>query len=274
MNNTTLSAITALLITTTGLSASTSISLDTNETVATQSAQKDIRVVPVAKVEKPKVQTVQNTKPQTPAVVVNVNTNGQQQVAVTTIKPQPKPIVKVNKYDDTIEYAKAVKNNYAVGEEIKIKLSLKRDAYIYFWTISADGKGYLILPNNLEAFNKYKKKTAYVVPERSADYQFVSDRVGVEEVFVLATSKPISKNEILKIFSDKTSNIVPTAPKVKIEIFMTKDIQVIAKKEKFQYDVESFQIGVREAVKPKPTNTVTPVKVETTGTHVNITVNH
>ena len=250
MKKTTLSAITALLIATTGIHASISISLDDNKTT-----NKNVIVVP---------NSTQVTKPTTPAVVVNVNTPTEQ-VTITQTTPKPK----VEKYDDTISYAKAVKNNYLVGEEIKIKLSLKRDAYIYFWTISPDGKGYLILPNDFEVFNSYKKNTDYVVPERSADYQFVSDRVGVEEVFVLATSKPISKNEMLKIFSQKSSGIVPTAPKGKIQNFMTKDIIVIAKKEKFEYDLESFQIGVREATKPVVT---TPIKVETSATQVNITI--
>lgn len=263
MKHTTLSAITALLIATTAIEATTSVSLEENSSQIVTSGAKDIQVVPKVKVDK--------VKPTTQPVVVNVNTPTHQ-VTVTEHTPNPtvKPTPTMQSYKDTITYAKAVKNNYVVGEEIKIKLSLKRDAYIYFWTVSADGKGYLILPNDLESFNKYKKETAYVVPEQSADYQFVSDRVGVEEVFVLATSKPISKHEITKIFKDKTSNIVPTAPKEKMRTFVSKDIVVLAKQEQFDYDIKSLLIGVREAPKQEVKKETT--KVDKASTKITVTI--
>ena len=179
-----------------------SISLDDNKT----DNSKNVQVVPAKTTVKAK-----------PTTVVNVITDADK---VTVTQDRPKPIVKVKKYDDTITYAKAVKNNYLVGEPIKIKLKLKRDAYIYFWTISNDGKGYMILPNNFEAFNAYKKDTA--------------------------------------------SGVVPTAPKEEIQTFISKDLIVIAKKEKFQYDIESFQIGVRTTQETTPH----------TATQVNINITH
>ena len=249
----------------TGVHATTEHSIDTNKT----SNKKNIKVVATTKIES---QTAQSSKikPNTSNVIVNVNTSNQQVTITTTAKP--KPTHKVNKYDNSIKYAKAVKNNYVVGENIKIKFSLKKNAYIYFWTLSSNGKGYLILPNDFEDFNTYKKNKEYIVPKESADYQFISDRVGVEEVFLLSTSKPISKKQMLKIFSDKTSNVVPTAPKGNIQNFIRKDIIVIAKKEKFTYDVKSFQIGVRKAPKTAKPTTVTPVIIQTDGTKINIKI--
>ena len=148
-------------------------------------------------------------------------------------------------YGDTIVYAKGAKSNYRVGEPIKIQLKLKRDAYIYFWTVSANGNGYLILPNNLESYNRYRANSHYVVPERSADYEFVSDRAGVEQVFVLATNKKIDRGQIEAIFNQRAGGVIPRATNKNIRSFVTKDIVVIAKQKNMKYDIASFRIGVQ-----------------------------
>lgn len=221
MLKTTLSTITALLITATALNADVN-----NKSIAIEDmgAKKGI--------------IVEATEP-TPAQVM------------TPAKPS-------NGYGDTIVYARSAKSNYRVGEPIKIQLKLKRDAFIYFWTVSANGNGYLILPNNLESYNRYKANTNYVVPERSASYEFVSDRAGVEQVFVLATNKKISTNQIKAIFNQRAGGVIPKANNKSIRNFITKDIIVIAKQNNMKYDIASFQIGVQDN---RPT------------TSVNITVN-
>ena len=162
----------------------------------------------------------------------------------TDVRTTNKPTLSVKKYDDTIVHTKALKNHYAIGEKIKIELELKRDAYIYFWTISHDGKGYLILPNDFNVVKKYQAKKS-IIPEKTALYDFASDRAGVEEVFVLATSKPISFNQFSKIFNTK-SGLIPTASQSNISIFIQKDIFAIAKQEKFQYDMQSFLIQIHQ----------------------------
>lgn len=147
-------------------------------------------------------------------------------------------------YGDTIIYSKSSKKSYGVNEPITIQLKLKRDAYIYFWTIGSSGKGYLVLPNNFESFNRYKKNTHYVVPERSAKYQFISDRVGTEKVYVLATDKIIDHKKIASIFSGRVGGLVPVATKKNIERFITKDLRVVAKKQTLKFVIKSFQIPI------------------------------
>jgi hypothetical protein len=209
MLKTTLSTITALLITATALNADVN-----NKSIAIDDigAKKGI--------------IVEATEP-TPAQVM------------TPAKPS-------NGYGDTIVYARSAKSNYRVGEPIKIQLKLKRDAFIYFWTVSANGNGYLILPNNLESYNRYKANTNYVVPERSASYEFVSDRAGVEQVFVLATNKKISTNQIKAIFNQRAGGVIPKANNKSIRNFVTKDIVVIAKQNNMKYDIASFKIGIQD----------------------------
>jgi len=176
-------------------------------------------------------------------IVVETTPPVERATAAQTIRPA----TSTAGYSDTIVYASGAKNNYTVDEPIHIKLKLKRKAYIYFWTISANGKGYLILPNDLESFNTYKAKTNYVVPERSADYDFVSDRAGVEQVYVLATDKKIKLSKIKSIFQNRQ------ATNKDIKKFVTKDIKVIARTQKLKYDIASFQIQVHDK-QPTPAN--------------------
>jgi len=165
-------------------------------------------------------------------------------VVVATAQQNMRPVSSTRSYRDTIIYARGAKKEYAVGEPIKVQLKLRRNAYIYFWTVGADGRGYLILPNNLDSFNKYQRNTQYAVPNRKALYHFISDRVGVEKVFVLATNKKIDKGTIQSIFDKKAGGVIPMASYKSIKSFVEKDIRVVAKKQKFKYDIRAFEIGV------------------------------
>jgi len=188
----TLSLVTAVVLGVSGdiTDKSINISIDDNHSNIT----KNIRVVPTA--------------------VININQSS-----------NPAPIIDEVNYDNNIDYARGVKNNYLVGEDIKVKLFLKMDSYIYFWTIGSNGKGYLILPNDFNTVKQYRANMEHVIPEDNADYQFVSDRVGVEEVFVLATSKPISFKKIQGIFNSK-SGVIPTASRDSINSFMKLELEV------------------------------------------------
>lgn len=227
MLNKTLSAITAIVIGTSGLAADTmdkSVSVSINPDMG---SKKGVMVIDTSS---------------TPQVVAPV---AQPRILKPTAAQVIQPAVSSSGYADTIVYASGAKNYYEVGESIKIKLKLKRRAFIYFWTIGSSGKSYRILPNNLESYNDYKANTNYVVPPRSAAYDFVSDSEGIEQVYVLATNKKISQAKLESIFNQKAGGIVPMATNKSIKKFMTKDIQVIARTQNLKYDIESFQVQVR-----------------------------
>ncbi len=195
-------------------------------------------------------------------VVVAAPTAGQHSSSQQRIEPAPS----TQGYKDTIVYARGAKKEYAVGEPIRVQLKIKRNAYIYFWTISYDGRGYLIMPNDFTSFNKFTRNTEYVVPERSAKYEFVSDRAGVEEVYVLATTKKISEKRIGAIFNKKAGGVIPVASSKNIKNFVSKDIMAIAKRENIKYDIERFDIAIYDD-RPEAANQ------KTEGTSVNITIN-
>ena len=227
MLNKTLSAITAIVIGTSGLAADTmdkSVSVSINPDMG---SKKGVVVIDTSS---------------TPQVVAPV---AQPRILKPTAAQVIQPAVSSSGYADTIVYASGAKNYYEVGESIKIKLKLKRRAFIYFWTIGSSGKSYRILPNNLESYNDYKANTNYVVPPRSAAYDFVSDSEGIEQVYVLATNKKINQAKLESIFNQRAGGIVPMATNKSIKKFMTKDIQVIARTQNLKYDIESFQVQVR-----------------------------
>lgn len=229
MLNRTLSAITAVVIGVSGLSADAmdkSVSVSINPDTGNKKGVVVVDTSSAPQVVAPLAQTVQARR-----------------VAPIPLKPTAaqvmQPAVSSTGYADTIVYASGVKNYYEVGEAIKIKLKLKRKAFIYFWTIGSSGKSYRILPNDLESYNTYKAHTNYVVPPRSAAYDFASDAEGIEQVYVLASNKKINTAKLQSIFAQKSVS------QKSMRKFMTKDIQVIARTQNLKYDIESFQIQVR-----------------------------
>jgi len=247
MLNRTLSAITAIVIGTSGLSAGTAVDKSIAVSINPDAgAKKSIVVVPTGTSASTTVYNYEGTS----NVEEDLSTD-----SMGIIEPTPiqviQPAVSSSGYEDTIIYASGVKNHYKVDEPIHIKLKLKRNAYIYFWTISASGKGYLILPNNLESYNRYKAHTNYVVPEHSADYDFVSDRAGIEQVYVLATNKKIDQRKIKSIFKNRQ------ATNKDIRKFVTKDIKVIARTKKIKYDIASFQVQVHDKNNPQSNINIT-----------------
>ena len=171
------------------------------------------------------------------------------------------PATSSSGFSDTIVYASSAKKSYMVNESINIRLKLKRKAFIYFWTISSSGNGYLILPNDFESYITYRANTDYVVPERSADFDFVSDRAGVEQIYILATNKKIPSNTIKSIFQNRQ------ATNKSLKKFITKDIYAIARRQNLKYDIASFQVQVRDN-----NQNSTPSSSNQTPSNVNINI--
>ena len=222
MLNKTLSIVTAIVIGTSGLSADT-MNKSVSVSIPNQDSKKGIMVIDTS--------TQQSVAP----VAQPVHPRNLQPTPAQIMQPAPS----THGYDDTIVYASGVKNYYEVGEPIKIKLKLKRKAFIYFWTVGSSGRAYRILPNRLESYNTYKANTNYVVPPRSASYDFKSDREGIEQVYVIATNKKIGTSKLKSIFAQKSVS------HKSMKSFISKDIQVVARNQNLKYDIESFQMQIR-----------------------------
>jgi hypothetical protein len=158
---------------------------------------------------------------------------------------------------DYIEYAKALKESYRVNEPIKMKFRLKKDSYIYVVNIGSSGDGYLIFPNNYTADTEFKANEDIVIPREDAEYDFVSDREGIEEVYIIATNKQITPEDLKKVFDKKVAGIIPKASQNNMNTF-SKDIAVVAKKGKLKYDIEKLKIKIKS---DKPSGSETEVNV-------------
>jgi len=141
------------------------------------------------------------------------------------------PVDMKSKSLNAIAFVRPAKSHYRVGEPIRVQLKLKKSAYIYFWTVSRDGRGYLVLPNRYEKYNKYKPNLFYVVPSNSSKFNIISDRPGVEHLYVLATNKPISQQKIDSIFNQNSK-------------FRFKDLVVTPKSDNLKYDIWEKEIPI------------------------------
>jgi len=243
MFKTTLSTITAIVITMGAIHAETSISFDGTQVNQTT---KDMKVV-----EK-RAQSTNYTQQSEYITYTGIEddeyTQEEAYYTPTTTEYQepfpPQEIVKpTQSFNDVIIYARPAKKSYRVDEPIRIRLKLKKRSYIYMWTVGRDGKGYMILPNRFTSYNKYKSYYNYVVPENSSKYEFQADRKGVEHIYILATNKPISSSKMKSIFNQKVGNF-PTASAKATKDFTTKDIHVIAKQENIDYDIQHVAITI------------------------------
>ena len=222
MLNKTLSVITALAITISNLNA--------------ESINKNMKIVP--KIQKEEVNYTQESS------YYSTAQNYDEEFGYQEPYPPAEKIVKpTNNYSDVIIYAKPHKKRYRVHEPIRIQLKLKKSSYVYMWTVGYDGRGYMILPNNFTSYNKFKSYYRYVVPENSSKYEFQSDRVGVEHLYILVTNKPISSTKMKSIFNKEIGGY-PTASANATKSFTTKDIHAIAKKENFEYDITHLSINI------------------------------
>jgi hypothetical protein len=80
---------------------------------------------------------------------------------------------------------------YAVGERIQFKVKANRTFYLYLFSIDpVQNRGYVILPNNLQAYNKYKADQEYLVPEK--EVEFVSEQPGTEKITMLASTEKLN----------------------------------------------------------------------------------
>ena len=142
-------------------------------------------------------------------------------------------------------FAQPAAKTVNVGEPITVALKLKERAYIYLIAVSnKSNKAYMILPNRFEGYNNYKAHTHYVIPERSADYRFVSDAPGTETLYVIASTYKQSFDQLLNQFGKKEVGGFRISSAKSAQKFM-KDILVVpARTNKAKVEVRKLNINV------------------------------
>jgi len=87
---------------------------------------------------------------------------------------------------------------YRPGEPIAITLSTNRDAYVYLFSIQADGRTYLILPNRFSGGNEFLRAgEVRTFPPPGASYRLtIAPPFGQAQVLAVASPRPLNFQEI------------------------------------------------------------------------------
>jgi hypothetical protein len=87
---------------------------------------------------------------------------------------------------------------YRAGEPIRISLSTNRDAYVYLFSVQADGRINLILPNRLSGGNEFLRAGELrTFPSPGARYQLtIAPPFGQAQVLAVAAPRPLNIQEI------------------------------------------------------------------------------
>ncbi|PIK84702.1 S-layer protein [Synechococcus sp. 65AY6A5] len=87
---------------------------------------------------------------------------------------------------------------YRPGEPIAITVSTNRDAYVYLFSIQADGRTHLILPNRFSGGNEFLRAgEARTFPPPGARYRLtIAPPFGQAQVLAVASLRPLNFQEI------------------------------------------------------------------------------
>ncbi len=174
-----------------------------------------------------------------------VNTKGEKDIQVVAVNQTQNTATFNTQQGSLFKFVEPATKKVKVGESIKVALKLKEKSYIYMIAVSEkNNKAYLILPNKFEGYNRYKPNTHYVVPERSADYKFISDSTGTETIYVVSSTHKQSFKQLLNKFGSKEVAGFRTTSASKAHAFM-KDILVVpAKRDKKKVEVRKVEVQV------------------------------
>lgn len=149
--------------------------------------------------------------------------------------------------DNSFEVALSVLTpKVKVEEPISFAVRGNQPFYLYLFTVSKDSnKAYMILPNRLQQHNVYQANVRYVVPGKKLE--FYSDRPGIEEVVMVATTKRIEVNR--KAFKEKGRFLEGSRKAVDSEV---KDLKIRAGKIDSRMVKQLVKIQVTENNGPLP----------------------
>jgi len=120
---------------------------------------------------------------------------------------------------------------YAVGEEIRISVSVDRDAYVYLYSLQPDGSITQILPNRFSEDNFLRAGQTRSYPPQAAGYVFnVEAPTGLSKVLAVAATRQLDTRELARFEAGAS--------------FATSDL-----------GQEGFQSAFRIVVRPIPTST-------------------
>lgn len=87
----------------------------------------------------------------------------------------------------------STKENYALLENIRFKLKLQENAYVYLLNLSSTQSS-LVFPNSNDKENHYDKATPYTIPSRH--YSIQSNEIGTEHFYLVASLQALELSDL------------------------------------------------------------------------------
>ncbi|MFV1977133.1 MAG: DUF4384 domain-containing protein [Candidatus Scalindua sp.] len=105
------------------------------------------------------------------------------------------------------------RDRYRIGDTAKIYLRSNRDCYVTVLNLRSNGEIFRLFPNKYDHDNFIRANTEYTVPAGNAIYELsISDPPGKESIKAIATSRPITLDEIESAISADTNVLTRSAP--------------------------------------------------------------
>ncbi len=126
-------------------------------------------------------------------------------ISPQSIVVNPKPSFSAEVWVDKDRSGNAIPD-YQIGENIRIGVRVSEDAYIYLFSIHANGVIDQILPNRYDSAgrsNYLRANHSKYFPHRDAAYTFsVDGPEGLDKVFVVASKKPLNTSQLANFEND------------------------------------------------------------------------
>ena len=127
-----------------------------------------------------------------------------QSIIVNPVQPDLQVNVRVDKAGENPVYA--------IGERIRISVSVNADAYVYLFSVHSDGEIDLILPNKLSGGNEQLRagETRTFPPQGGGYTLDVAGPAGQDKVLAVASKRPLNLDEIASFRGNQpfaTSNV-------------------------------------------------------------------
>lgn len=131
-----------------------------------------------------------------------------------------------------------VKLSFKVGEKIRFKVRSNQTFYLYLFAFDDRSRqAYVLLPNKLQQYHKYRANREYIVPERKLE--FFSEKPGYERVVMLASTK---KLRLRGNYKDAGSFLMGSIGAVEHEI---KSLKIRSRKAKAAQVVKDLTVRIR-----------------------------
>lgn len=119
------------------------------------------------------------------------------------INPAPNPNVQVRTWVD--------RPQYRVGQQIRISVSVTRDAYVYLFNINADGRMSVVFPNAYGADNFMYAGDTRTFPSAGDGYTFTVDGPsGTDRILAVASTESLDMGDVYSSTGD-FYDVMPTS---------------------------------------------------------------